>query len=137
MRKSQAWLSEASGVPRSTLSYVARGLRELPKQYSSSIRNVYQSEAYYNMKASGLSTTQANRFRWYSPETVLNVESTISMKINYCTLGAIGKKLQGLGRPATEEEVLSLWEEAHDAVFEGIQESKEPYEDIMKYGEKK
>jgi hypothetical protein len=131
MTRSQAWLSEASGVPRSTLSYVARGLRELPAQYRESIRNVYQGEAYGNLRMSGASSTQANRFKWYVPETVLNVQSSYGLKAMEWTVGVIGSKLKGLGRPATEQEVLNLWDESYEDVIDGMQQSKEPYERVM------
>lgn len=131
MEKTQSWLSKASGVPASTLSYVARGLRDLPKQYRDAIRNVYQGEAYQRLKFSGASTTQANRFKWYVPETVLNVQSSYMTKALDWTTGVVGAKLRGLGRSATEKEILSIWQESYDSVKEGMQESKQPYERVM------
>jgi hypothetical protein len=133
MEKSQAWLSRASGVPASTLSYVARGLRDLPTQYVDSIRNVYQSEAYNRLKFSGLSSSQANRFKWYTPESVLNTQANMTLKVDYLTIGHIGQKLKNLGRSATEKEILDLWDESREETKSALQKSKQPVENIFDY----
>lgn len=131
--QTQAWISRATGIPASTLSYVARGLRDLPIEYRDSVRNTYQSEAYYNLKTVGLSSNQANRFKWYVPESVINVETNFISKVDYLTIGHIGQKLKDLGRSATETEVLDLWNEARDETVDALQHSKQPVENILDY----
>jgi len=130
------WVSEETGIPTSTLSYVNRGLRNLPKQYVDTIRNLYQRESYSRMRNAGASSEQARRYSWYVPTTVGNVMIDYSLKVEELAGGIVAAKLKGLERDATTDEILDLWSDARQSIVEGLQNSRKPLEDILDYGRK-
>ena len=132
--QSQAWVSRETGIPKSTLSYVARGIRALPKQYELANRNVYQREGYRRMEETGVSANQARRFSWYVPEKVTNVISTVNEKVKYLKVGYLGQKEHALGRSTLPGERKAILKEADVAIREGLRQSPYTYEEWERYG---
>lgn len=135
--KSQSWISRETGIPRSTLSYVARGLRELPQQYKTTLTNTYGREAYAQLRNSGLSSYQANRWKWYIPETAQSVIDNTILKVKELTTYWIGKRNYALGRNLTESEIASQWDETEEEVKDALRKSQKPTEEIWGYGQPK
>lgn len=94
---------------------------------------MYQREAYSNLRDSGLSSTQANRFKWYAPENVLTVETDMQDKAMTYAMGILSERLKDVEGPITFEEVSQMYEEAYSSVIEGLQSSKKTYEDFQNY----
>lgn len=132
-QRSAAWVSRETGIPQSTLSYVKRGLRQLPAQYRSPLRNTYQRETYAQLRAEGAPSHQARRFSWKAPETVTEAMSTLHRKRNELTMGLVMKKLGDFDLPATQANIDDFWEDASEALLEGLQNSPESLETIYDY----
>lgn len=130
---SQKKISEATGIPQSTLSFVLRGKRHLPKKYISSTRNFFQRTVYNNLRGLGMSTIQAKRFSWYSPTSIIEIEGTMKMKLNDLTLGIIGQLTKRLDHKPTIQEINSLYGEAREKLILGMQKSHKVYEEWLDY----
>lgn len=134
--RTQQWVSSITGIPQSTISRVKNNYMNLPKQYTSSLRNTYQREAYSNLFASGASASQAKRFSWYIPETVLDVQSTLQDTRSMLEVAWIARKNMETGEllsgSALEEE-LSI---ARESILETLHKSKKTMEQVYASGKK-
>ena len=127
----QAEISRQTGIPTSTVSYVLREERNLPAQYNPGLRNAFQREAYHNLREAGLSSTQADRFKWYVPGTVTIVtEQTTGIvgSIVDKRMEAYSQYLKSQGTYISEEDTRARLMEA---IAESIQKSELPYERIL------
>lgn len=127
-------ISEETGIPASSLSYISRGLRDVPRVYKTTLANFYRREAYDRLRTVGLSSYQANRFRWHAPEKVLEVENTMREKLMELTLGALSSRAKGAGGNIDPESLFKMFGEELNRMVKAIQKSPKNYEDIEKYG---
>ena len=131
--RTDAWISQASGIPIETISYVRSGEWKLPAQYTASLRNLYQREAYTAMRDVGFSYHQARRFSWYTPERVTDVTARMEHTIEELAVGRTGvqiDRLEKLGLPYSAEEEYA---KSYQIMVEAIRKSPKPVEDIEKY----
>lgn len=132
----QADIARETLIPQSTLSYAMRGERDLPVKYNQPLRNLYQRTAYAELRSAGLSTTQAKRFSWYSPDKifdVLNNTKNLVSRIVDMRLEQYMNYLERIGQPITEDAARQILEEA---VEESISKSDLPEERLaaLTYG---
>jgi len=127
-------ISQSTGIPVSTLSYVSRGERNLPSKYITPLRNFYQRTSYQLMRTAGISVNQAHRFSWYQPEKVQLVLTEFETKIKYLTEGYVANYKKYIDGEIDDNQVLELWYDGEKAIREGIEESEEPYEKWLEYG---
>ena len=121
-------MSRETGIPRSTLGFVRRGERKLPSGYQSSVRNLYEREAYRRMRETGFSRTQARRYQWYAPESIRLKESEMKLLVNRYTTGVVGMETAKLRRAGVSFDMDKLWKDAKAKIIAGLQKSKEPVE---------
>lgn len=132
--RSDAWIAQETGIPRSTLGFVRRGERTLPPQYRDQLRRVYQREAYGRLRDTGFSTDQARRFSWYVPERITEVRQQLEEQIDYLARGRVvqmKKRAMEAGETLDEDQALS---ESRDAIRSGLRKSKKPLELWVDYG---
>ncbi len=60
-------ITEITGIPASTISYVIREQRVLPSQYILNLKSLYSRYAYSQLRTAGLSVALSSRYRWYTP----------------------------------------------------------------------
>lgn len=65
-RYSYNQISERTGIPIATLSYVIRGERNLPTKYILPLRNAYARLNYLELREAGLPVQLARSLRWAS-----------------------------------------------------------------------
>ena len=131
--RSAAWVSRQTGIPQSTLSYVRRGLRQLPDKYVNPLRNTFQREAYARLRAQGAPTFEARRYSWLTPERAQTAIDTLTIKRGELTMGYVQKIIAIEDLDSSDAVILELWPEAEDAVLEGMQNSLESLETIYDY----
>ena len=124
----QSQISALTGIPQSTLSYVARGLRELPYQYQSSLLKTYTSEAYRRLRTEGASWIIANRKKWQNPKDVYDDIRMINFKRQELTKGAIAGILKKQGKDITGDNIEELWGQVDSNMIEALQKSKKTLE---------
>lgn len=133
--RSQTWIAEQTGIPRSTVGFVLRGERTLPSEYALSARSLYQREGYSRMKAEGFSASQADRFKWYTPESV-NLKIGIMKEIvTTSTAMVVGQRMARDQKQGIFNSLTSYWEKAKEDVQEGFRQSKKTMDDWEKYYE--
>jgi hypothetical protein len=126
--RSKAWISRATGIPSSTVSYVVAGKRRLPAVYTDEVRRMYRRETYRRLRASGMSANQANRFKWYSAPKVGYYIKQMNYKVRFLALGHMSDWYEPVyknGRKLEGEEKLA---EIERQVREGLRKSREPWE---------
>jgi hypothetical protein len=94
---------------------------------------MYHRESYDRLRESGLSSVQADRFKWYAPQSVLTVETDMQDNLMKYSMGVLAGKLKNVSGPVTFEEVSDMYEEAYNAVKKGFQSSRRSYEDFGNY----
>lgn len=129
-----AQISEETGIPVSSVGYINRGERDVPMVYRTSANKTYRSIAYDNLRQSGLSSVQSNRFKWYTPEKVLDVENSMSNTLLKFTLGATAEKISAMGGEISGKEIMSIFDAELSTMKKALQRSPHPMEDII--GEK-
>jgi len=127
-------ISQQTGIPISTLSYVSRGERNLPSQYVTPLRNFYQRFSYQQMRTAGIAVNQAHRFSWYQPEKVQLVLVEFETKIKYLTEGYVANYKKYIDGTINSDQALELWYDGEKAIREGIEKSEKPYEKWLEYG---
>lgn len=132
-KNTQSYVSQQTGIPQSTISYVSRGLRELPSIYDRAMRNFYQREAYRRLYAGGVSSYQADRFKWYVPDSVHTQLNNLFEKINFLATGALASTLEGLNYIPTDKEYISLFELEKELMKQSTRKSSKPLESIFDY----
>lgn len=126
-------IAKSTGIPRSTVGFVRRGERFLPSKYSLPLRAGYEREGYRRMRATGFSRAQADRFKWYAPESVGLKISEMKLTVNKLTLGVTGQQIEKLKREGKSFDRDDIWGETKIKIIEGLQRSKKPVEDIGEY----
>lgn len=135
--RSQTWLANAIGVSQSTISRIHNNISSLAREFRDTLRNVYQREAYANLRSSGSSATEARRFSWYIPETVIDIESTFEEVRNMLEVTWIANKSRKEGVIYTADEIEDLLNDARPSILKSLQKSKKTIEEIYASGKKK
>ncbi len=133
MGRSISWMSRVSGIPRSTMSNVLRGVRNLPSRYTSKARNFYQREAYEMLRDLGMPSHQSRRFSSFIPESVNLKAGLFDMKVKFCTKGWIAKTQINLEKQGVFVDAESLWMQGQEVMRNAMRKSKMPLENILKY----
>jgi len=134
--KTQIEVSKLTGIPQSTISRVQNNQIPLPPKYTSTLRNYYQKTAYSELKSSGASATQANRFAWYIPETVSDVVQTLNETREMLSTAWVAR-LSYQSEEIWDSDRMELErEKAQQTILETMQKSKKTIEDIYGSGKK-
>lgn len=131
--RTDAWISQASGIPVKMISYVRTGEGKLPSTFDKPLRNLYQREAYQNLRDIGVSYHQARRFSSYAPEKVTEVSGTMTNVITELATGHAANaidKLEKLGKPYSAE---AVYNESYKKMQEAMRKSHKSVEDIRDY----
>lgn len=131
--RTDAWISRASGIPIETIGYVRTGERNLPGEYAAPLRNLYQREAYQNMRDIGFSFHQARRFSSYAPQGVTERSTTIKNIITELATGHAANaidKLEKLGKPYSAE---AVYNDSYRKMQEAMRRSHKDYETQRDY----
>jgi len=128
-----AVIARTTGIAYRTVLALRTGQVTFTSAFKSSIRNMYQREAYGRLRATGYSASQARRWSWYAPERVVIKEFSLKYKIGELATGAVASRLHKAGIPTGQGAVEALFDEMYEKVKLGIQRSIEPTEIIFDY----
>lgn len=124
-------IEKETGVSDTTLWRIVNEGANVSDEMTTSIRNAFNRQAYSRLRDVGLSSYEANRWRWYTPNTVMSVESTMSLIVDKWSYGVALNRLARLSVVASDETIASVIEEAKKDVLQGISESGKPFEYIV------
>lgn len=131
--QSFAAIARQTGIPYRTVLAARSGKLDLSSAFKSSLRNMFQREAYGRLRAAGFSTSESRRWSWYRPERVVIHENSLKYKIGELATGAVAAKLRAEGMPTEPRAVNDMFDEMYRKIQEGIQRSIEPTEIIYDY----
>lgn len=131
--RTDAWISQASGIPVSTIGYVRRGERELPSQYYSVMRNLYQRESYANLREQGFSYHQARRYSSYAPAAVTENVTKMDSVIRTLAEGRAGGIIAKLEKAGEYYDPEAVYNESLDVMKKAVAGSHKSFEDIERY----
>ena len=131
--RSQNWIAQQSGIPRSTIGFVLRGERTLPTKYNLNARRIYQTEVYARAKFVGMSANQASRYKWYAPEAVRLKIGIMNEIVNESTLMRIGQKQITDEKIGIIKGIDDYWKDTKDEVKESYRQSYKTLDDWIKY----
>ena len=129
-QRSLGWIARESGIPRSALARLAEPGRIIPRQYETSLRNMYQRESYRRLREVGFSFHQARRFSSHAPESVSIKTLDMHLIIQDLTIGAVAREHEEMGLPEYSPISADLWDEMYTDIRDSMQKSKKPWEDL-------
>lgn len=132
-RRSFAYIAREIGLPYRTVLTLRRGELDISSAFKSSIRNLYQREAYQRLRDVGYSYHEARRWSSYNPERVGLRSHTLRLKIADLAQGAVASKLRKEGLAITKRNIDSYFDEMYNKVKRGIQHSRKTTEEIDRY----
>lgn len=126
-------VSRASGIPASTLFRVEKQQAILPQKYNLSLRRLYQRQAYKILREEGMSVSQADRFKWLTPESVIIKRGTMASVTQFLTEGAFEARRVSLDKQNVSYRDLELWDEMNEAIKKGLRKSDKTMEEWEEY----
>lgn len=122
--------SKETGIPQSTISFVQRGIRDLPKKYFTQLRNFYQRTVRSSLRNLGASSVVSNRFSWYSVSKVEEVEGFYTDIVETKTQYYVDRKNTQMGGEMSDEEITELYDETKKGIIESLSKSVKSYESL-------
>lgn len=126
-------MSELTGIPRSTLNYVVRGVRSLSEQYRPLVEPNYRKTAYRALRDAGFTSYQANRWKWYSPSRVMSVMQDVSTHTAFLARGTALKQWAHYQREGIEVDWDELYKDAlrkQEYAYQNSDMSLEEYKEL-------
>jgi len=128
--RTDVWISERSGIPRSTIGFVRRGQRDLPAIYRTALRSAYQSETTRRLDAIGVPHRESIRMSMKRPEDQRQIYSDMSYIVNELSVFNMTRAYERSGL----DPMVFDWQGSFDAyeeqVIEAIHKSPYTYDDI-------
>ena len=124
-------ISVMTTIPTSTLSAYSRGTQSpsLPRQRQ--IRNLYQRTAYAELRATGLSATQARRFSWYRPDRIREVLQQTGSLVDMLSRSRFDQYKESLQRRGLYVSDDQTMQTLRDAIEQAIRNSELPQERLV------
>lgn len=117
--RTDVWLAEKSGIPRSTIGFVRRGERLLPAQYTNAARSAYQSSMHDILRDEGFPRRAAFQFSMVGRTRYAEIKSELEGIIEKT---AYNWTVQAQ-RKADSEGRYFNWEDYNDEAFDKARES--------------
>ena len=132
-RMSDTEMSRLTGIPRSTIGFVHRGERDLPSEYNSVMRNLYQRTAYAEMRDSGASAEIAKKFSWYSPGRVEQVDELYEELTSKKAFGVTLREQIEAEDEGSPFNFTDRYTEVLEQIKANYRKSKKDWQDIANY----
>ena len=134
-QRSDVWIAEKSGIPRSTIGFVRRGERELGSQYWKALRSAYQSETIGRLNAIGMPSRESFRYSLQPPTVQRRIESEFSYIRDQLAANSTAIAYERSGMPEAAFPWQATYDAYHVQVTDSIHNSPFTYDDIKeRYG---
>lgn len=118
-QRTDVWIAERTGIPRSTVGFVRRGERELGSAYYGPLRSAYQSETTRRLDEAGLPHREAIRFSMSRPERQREITNTMHSIIQDLAIGSTTNQYEASG----EDPDIFDWNDTYEGYFDQIRDS--------------
>lgn len=129
--RTDVWIAEQSGIPRSTLGFVRRGERPMPLRYLSAARKLYQSEMVGRLEAIGIPQKQAFAHSFISPARFRAIDTQMYEIVGKLTTGHLAERAARHAERGEYYDPGREYSSLFDSVMEGIHESEQPLDEIL------
>lgn len=129
--KTVSGISKETGIPYSSLYRMSKGEGDIMSKYNNDLRNAYSRTVYGNLRGEGFSSNQANRFRWYVPETVESYTMKWREKLTEWSKGIATNRMALYGETYSKTSFDEYFTEAYTDVLESLRKSPKPVESIL------
>jgi len=129
--RTDVWIAEATGIPRSTLGFVRRGEREMPAQYTDALRTLYQGEAQRYLLKAGYPESTAVDYSSAMPSTLENMTGDLDhyiQKISILHTSYAEQKALDAGKAFDAN---AYQKEAFAKIKENIAKSSLSYQELL------
>lgn len=130
---SRGEIQSQTGIHWARQEAYIRGTSSLSTDETRSLYNAYSRLSYSQLRESGMSASQASRFRNYAPTSLTDRISDMSTLISNLSEGSVKSIIARQGITVTYEEYLDMINEMQGKVKTGLQESKLTYEQWKEY----
>jgi len=133
--RTDTWIAERAGIPRSTVGFVRRGERDLGSQYFSGLRSAYQSETIRRLDAVGMPHRESFRFSMSSPERQHELAASLDTITHRLAARATASSFWESGEDYGAFDWDGVYADYVSSITESIHYSPYSYEDIEdRYG---
>lgn len=122
-----------TGIPQTTISFVARGLRELPSVYYQTVWKEYRRLSYNNLRKLGVSSFEATRLRYRDPEEIYFHQNRMSKLVNLMTRGRVGSIIAKEGEFISEKEFWNVFDMNIDTIKDSLRKSDKTIDEWYDY----
>ena len=130
---SQSAISELTGIPRSTLSYVLRDQRSLPSKYIESTRDNYLADAFERLVEHGAPFKTSSTFLNSPVSTIRKTLDDLDEVANFITEGRVASFSYQTGQTLTANQVNDMIGQVHEDVLQSMRFTSKNVEDVLEY----
>lgn len=129
-QRTDVWIAERTGIPRSTIGFVRRGERELSSAYAKLLRPVYQSETTKRLDALGMPHRESIRFSMKNPEWQRDTAVKMGRIVSDFAIGATEAIADREDWDWNDSRWQPYYDDISEKIRDGIRRSPRPWDDI-------
>ena len=130
----QSTIAQTTGIPQSTLSYVTRGLRDLPEKYHAAVYAMKNTTAYSQLFNLGVPPDQAALISLEPVASLSNRESYLIAVADKLTVGYIESVSRDSDEQLTDQQYIDkYYESAHRNIIDSLRRSTKPIDEWDDY----
>lgn len=129
IKTSERELSRQTGIARSTLYDIKHHKYQCSEKHYQSIRNYFQRQAYSVLREAGLSSYKADRYKWYRPESIMEIKNRVGSVVSYLTNVRLQSHLTHLDNEGVSYDLEYEAQEIEEGIKESLRKSKKSVED--------
>ncbi|GAG55163.1 unnamed protein product [marine sediment metagenome] len=129
--RTDVWIAEATGIPRSTIGFARRGDRELPSKYADALRGLYGGEVTTHLQKAGYPETVAVEYGTAMPDRVNELTGDLDKYIEKISILHTSYAEQTAIDAGKAFDAKSYYQDTKDKIRDNIANSNLSYEELV------